>query len=236
MKDRCLRHAAAVLGFVICSCQAYVGTWYADRDGNVHTHTRYWQVKPWITSDDDFVGPNGERPREQSARVPGFSGVGAEQQGPDWCWAASIQMVLDHAGIRASQREIVGKIFPDYKRRGSASVSEGRILDALNQFAQDRYGFTHRLTPVALQANPWNNYLLITTLQGGYPVIAGLVKPRDNFGHVVVVYKVRFRQGGMNQVGISEVSYYDPNDGLSDTLSGREFAQLLRFAIATNVN
>lgn len=234
MAKRAVSVAISVISATLAGCQAYVGTYTVGPDGTVRTNTRYWQARPWITSDED-LGGDGRLPREQTVHVSGFSGVGAEQQRPDWCWAAAIHMVLDHAGISASQREIVRTIFPDYERRGYASASQGRILDALNRFVYDRSGQTRRLYPVALQANPWNNYQFITTIDGGYPVIAGLKKGTDSFGHIVVVYEVSFRQFDQYQVGISEVSFYDPFDGSTDMLTGREFSERLSFAIATNV-
>lgn len=220
---------------LVAGCQAHCVTWRTGLDGTTHTTTRYWQVRPWITSDEKFVDENGRRPREETVSVSGFDGVGAEQQAPDWCWAAAVQMVLDHAGISVSQREIVQTIFPDYKSRGYTSASQGRILDALNRYARDRYGFTRRLYPVTLLANPWNNYQFVTTINSGYPVLAGLKKTTDSFGHIVVVYEVSYRQFYANQIGISEVSFYDPYDGSIDTLSGTEFSERLAFAIATNV-
>jgi Papain-like cysteine protease AvrRpt2 len=225
---------APALCVILAACQAYWGTYTVNPDGTVRTNTRYWQARPWITSDED-LGGDGPLPREQTVYVSGFNGVGAEQQRPDWCWAAAINMVLDHAGISASQREIVRTIFPDYERRGYASATQGRILDALNRFVYDRTGATRRLYPVALQANQWNNYQFITTIDAGYPVIAGMKKSTDGFGHIVVVHEVSFRQFDQYQAGISEVSFYDPYDGSTDTLSGREFAEQLSFAIATNV-
>ena len=224
----------SAISVAVVGCQAHWGTYTVAPDGTVRTNTRYWQARPWITSDED-LGGDGRLPREQTVYVSRFSGVGAEQQRPDWCWAAAVHMVLDHAGISASQREIVRTIFPDYERRGYASATQGRILDALNRFVYDRTGMARRLYPVALQANPWNNYQFITTINAGYPVLAGLKKTTDGFGHIVVVHEVSFRQFEHNQIGISEVSFYDPYDGSTDTLSGREFAERLSFAIATNV-
>ena len=46
-------------------------------------------------------------------RTVDFNFVAAAQQQSEWCWAASIQMILNYYGIPATQQEIVTRTYAD---------------------------------------------------------------------------------------------------------------------------
>jgi len=111
----------------------------------------------------------------------------AAQRNSQWCWAASIQMVLNHWGIGIDQADIVARSYgtdprgrlPDWN--GSAEL----ITANLNNWSVDRSG---RVYTVAAEVGvgPPDPRRLMQELDQGNPVIVGY-KTSPSTGHAVVI-------------------------------------------------
>lgn len=101
--------------------------------------------------------------------------VAAAQQNSQWCWAASIQMVLNYYGVNINQSQIVARSYgvgptgqlPDWP--GSFQT----ITNNLNNWSVDNNG-----TP----------YIVTARLGGGAPTPAILLEELNNQRPVIVAY------------------------------------------------
>lgn len=62
---------------------------------------------------------------------------GGRQRQQNWCWAATVQMVLNYHGLYVSQEQIVGRIFGNLVDRPG---QPHEILEALSGWAPDIRG------------------------------------------------------------------------------------------------
>lgn len=116
-----------------------------------------------------------------------FNASYAEQESPHWCWAASIQMVLDYYGVVVLQEQIVGRSFgldprgrlPDF------SVSSRLITANLNGSSVDLTGRRYQVQAKFSEGLP-RARVLLDELDAYSPVLLAY-RNRANSGHVVVV-------------------------------------------------
>ncbi len=66
-----------------------------------------------------------------------FQSVAASQAKDEWCWAASIQMVLNWHGVAVKQKDVVQRI---YGKTIDAAATEGAVTEALSGTAYTRSG------------------------------------------------------------------------------------------------
>ena len=118
------------------------------------------------------------------------------QQKPQWCWAASIQMVLKYYGVNLSQKQIVRRTYgqtngelPDW----AASIET--IHKNLNHKGVDLDG-RHYIVNAQVGMGAPDPMLLISELSHKRPIVIGY--HADIGGHVVL---------------ITAVSYYESNRG-----------------------
>jgi hypothetical protein len=118
------------------------------------------------------------------------------QQKPQWCWAASIQMVMNYYGVDIDQKQIVKRTYgvsngelPDW----AASIET--IHKNLNYKGVDNQGKMY-IVNAQVGLNAPDPILLIEELSHKRPVVIGY---KANFGGHVVL--------------ITAVSYYESNKG-----------------------
>lgn len=132
---------------------------------------------------------------ESSNGAPTLIGIPSEaldvtyssQRNSMWCWAASIQMVLQYHGIRTVQQDIVARTFgPD--AQGNLPNKPGdlkNITANLNNFNVDRAGTTYQVESIFGEGAPPVS-LLLDEMDRREPLIIGY-RSGPNMGHAVVV-------------------------------------------------
>ncbi len=113
------------------------------------------------------------------------------QRASQWCWAASIEAVLNYYGYNITQEDIV------YQTWGNIRNMPGTyrdILSALNKTYVDRDGYrftvraeTYSANPISASNDLANDYPLIIGTQGHAMVLTALEYDRDQFGRGSVV-------------------------------------------------
>jgi len=133
--------------------------------------------------------------------IPGskFNYVSATQEKAHWCWAASIQMVLNYYQIDISQKQIVertyGKNMHGELPNWAASIST--IHSNLNNWSVDNKGKTYIVNAQFGKGTP-EPFFLIEELSQNRPVIIGY--QTDMGGHAVVVTALSYYEGNLGPV------------------------------------
>lgn len=122
----------------------------------------------------------------------------ANQRNSQWCWAASIQMVLNGYGVRIQQEQIVARTYgaDPYGRLPNWPGSFQAIHRNLNNWGIDNSGRRYRVS-ASIGLGPPTPSILVNELSNGRPVIIGY-RSGANSGHAVVV---------------TALSYYDSWNG-----------------------
>jgi hypothetical protein len=156
--------------------------------------------------------------------------VAAQQRSPNWCWAASIQMVLSTKGIRVDQADVVRQT---YGQLVDAPGDADAIINRLSGWFQTRSGNVLLVTSVV--PGPLQEGLLYSYLKNQSPLILGFSNPGMNVGHAVVVTAAIFR---MSDVGLEllEVVVRDPWPDFAGqkgkrTLTREEFANAIFYCV-----
>jgi hypothetical protein len=142
--------------------------------------------------------------------IPGakLNYISATQEKAQWCWAASIQMVLNYYNIDISQRQIVERTYgkdmfgdlPDW----AASIQT--IHSNLNNWSIDNKGKKYIVNAQFGLGAP-EPFFLIEELSQQRPVIIGY---QSEFGgHTVVVTAISYYEGAMGPV-IRSIVVRDP--------------------------
>jgi len=125
------------------------------------------------------------------------------QRCPEWCWAASCQMILNFHGLYVSQEQIVNRIF------GSLSCQGGtpeEILTALTGWAPDYRG---RASEIYSQHYITNPAELVRNLAYRWPLLVCL-RNEDGSGHAEVMTAVYYSVDQYNNPIIDKVILRDP--------------------------
>jgi len=138
-----------------------------------------------------------------------FDAVYAEQENSEWCWAASIQMILNYYGINISQAEIVARSYgvsptgdlPDWS--GSWDV----ITANLNNWSIDDNG-THYVVSAAMGTGPPPPALLVSELSSQRPVLVAYMSSPQT-GHAVVATAVSYAPSMMGPI-VASIIVRDP--------------------------
>lgn len=115
-------------------------------------------------------------PREQ------FNYVASSQRNTQWCWAASIQMVLNYYGVNISQEDVVQR---SYGAQVNQPANEAVITANLNNWNVDKSGQQYVVQASLNWGAPTPLYL-VNELANGHPVMIGLNNPGGG-GHAVVI-------------------------------------------------
>jgi hypothetical protein len=111
----------------------------------------------------------------------------------NWCWAASVQMVLNMAHIPVSQGEIVRRTFGRQENLPATGRQMMQALDGWSAIANGK-----RVLIRAFIEPSYDQILLDLYLN--YPVIL-ILKFGDRIGHAVVITAARYKvSGGKKQI------------------------------------
>jgi Papain-like cysteine protease AvrRpt2 len=129
-------------------------------------------------------------PNYFSAGIPSISfysvaEISGRQRCPEWCWAASCQMVLNFHGLYVTQEQVVNKIY------GSLECQPGtdeEILAALTGWAPDARG---RYSEIYSEAGLISPVDIVRNLSYQWPLIVALNNP-DGSGHAEVMTGVYY--------------------------------------------
>ena len=144
--------------------------------------TTHWALAQY------YPGPPPPPP-QQYVGIPSqqMNYFAASQQNSQWCWAASIQMVLNYYGINISQQQIVARTYgvaPNGQLPNWAGSFQA-ITANLNNWNVDNKG--HPYTVMAsLNWGAPTPAVLLQELSHGRPVIIGY-RSGPNSGHAVVI-------------------------------------------------
>lgn len=167
------------------------------------------------------IQPNGERIVSRPGdvidlEVKDFSPYKAKQQSTDWCWAACLQMLINHRDIMLSQSDIVSQLkgrivydtaSPDEIQKYLSNAY--KLKDGTSWKANTRY-FPKMINPDVM-------FRMLGVTKRPLLVSVRLEDDEDT-QHLVVVFKTSFRAGGP----VQSITIYDPNDGSESTLSWKE--------------
>ena len=125
------------------------------------------------------------------------------QKCPEWCWAASCQMILNYHGLYVSQDQIVNKIF------GSLECQAGSpddILNALTGWAPDVRG---RFSEVYSEAGISSPAEIVRNLIYKWPLLVCLSNG-DGTGHAEVMTGIYYSVDAYNNPIVDKVVLRDP--------------------------
>lgn len=154
--------------------------------------------QPW---QGDPAAVQGQQPQQpwqgaQPAGMPGVQYVGirrenfdfdySAQRNSQWCWAASIQMVLAYYGVKVSQEAIVARTFGQgFNGQLPNNPGDARVITAnLNTWNVDENGQRYHVVAQFGQGAP-PPQLLLQEMAQQHPVILGVVRGPSG-GHAMV--------------------------------------------------
>ncbi len=110
----------------------------------------------------------------------------SSQKNSQWCWAASIQMVLNYYGVKISQEQIVARTYgtDPYGRLPNWAGSFEAITANLNNWGVDNSGREYKVR-ASLNWGAPTPAVLLRELSKKRPVIVGYRGPQG--GHAVVI-------------------------------------------------
>jgi len=103
----------------------------------------------------------------------------------NWCWAASVQMVLNLAHIPVTQEQIVKRVFGRQENMPATAVQIMKAIDGWSSIYDGK-----KVVVTAFIEPSFDQILLDLYLN--YPVILAL-KLGDKIGHAVVITAAKFR-------------------------------------------
>lgn len=131
-----------------------------------------------------------------SAQAPQYVGIpsanfnffAASQQADEWCWAASIQMILNYYSIPIAQSQIVQRVYGAVVNQPG---SDAAINASLNGWAINVQGAPHIVRSVVAQGLP-APVVLLDQLNRGRPILLTFITG-PNSGHAVVITAASYR-------------------------------------------
>ncbi|MBP9104542.1 MAG: C39 family peptidase [Chitinophagaceae bacterium] len=142
-------------------------------------------------------------------KTENFNYYASSQRNSNWCWAASIQMILNYYGVNITQEQIVEKSYgkstngnlPNWT--GSFNV----ITSNLNKLSADNDGEKYKVAATISYGAPTPAYL-IQELSAQHPVLIGYQTSATS-GHAVVVTACSYTQGAYGPI-IQSIVVRDP--------------------------
>jgi hypothetical protein len=137
--------------------------------------------------------------------VPSFRASVATQQTQVWCWAACIEMVINHnLGSRVvSQQEIVTRNYG--APVALPAMSWAQIWANLNILVPNPNGFDYQLSAVSVNG-PLDGATAERELKAGRPFLVGV----NGQSHVVTCYGAKIRTGPGGAKSIEAIHLFDP--------------------------
>ena len=137
-----------------------------------------------------FLGARENSARTQALRyvgIPSWRFFPSAQRNTQWCWAASIQMVLNHWGIYIEQADIVSRSYgiDPHGNLPNLPAPDDLITANLNNWSIDRFGRPYVVTADYRRGAP-HAPRLMEELERGHPVIVAY-RSGVLTGHAVVV-------------------------------------------------
>jgi hypothetical protein len=172
------------------------------------------------------IGPNlfvAGVPSEQFEFFAAPAQAGRQRQS-NWCWAASIQMLLNYHGLFVNQEQIVQRI---YGAQVDFPADPPQILAALSGWAPDTRG---RYSAIYASPYTFSGSQLVQDLAYRWPIIVGLRNPGGG-GHAVVLTAVYYSVDQWNNPLFQSVVIRDPwpTNPSKQQLSWFEFQQRVMF-------
>lgn len=163
---------------------------------------------PVAVADLQQLGPNLFVAGVPSAQFEFF--VAPEQNGrqrqTNWCWAASVQMVLNYHGLFVSQEQIVQRI---YGAQVDQPAQPAQILEALSGWAPDARG---RYSAIYASPYTFSGSQIVQDLAYRWPIIVGL-RNANGGGHALVLTAVYYSVDQWNNPIFQSVVLRDPWPG-----------------------
>ncbi|MBB5337832.1 C39 family peptidase [Tunturiibacter gelidoferens] len=123
-------------------------------------------------------------------RTVDFNFAAAAQQQNEWCWAASIQMILNYYGIPATQQEIVTRT---YGIPVDQPGSDAAINSALNGWGRTVAGEIRTIHSATGNGLP-TPAILLRELAEQHPILVAFATG-PNSGHAVVITAASYING-----------------------------------------
>ena len=109
----------------------------------------------------------------------------AKQEEDNWCWAASISMVLHYQGISVTQKAIVEKALGFSANRPASCDIMIRAANGWQKAGK---------TLSAFEENDLSPKNIIDILANKYPLVVGMNMPNQNVGHAYVLTAIHFTE------------------------------------------
>lgn len=139
-----------------------------------------------------------------------FNFASVVQLHTDWCWAASVQMVLNWYNIPIQQTDVVMRI---YGRLVDAAASEDEIAVALSGTAYDRRNHMVHLASVRRRGSP-SSGLVVTELGERHPLLVTF-RSTHTMLHAVVLTSAEYFSDGQG-IHLTALTFRDPNPTFQD--------------------
>ena len=159
----------------------------------------------------------------------------AAQRNSQWCWAASIQMVLNYYGVAIRQEQIVARTYGT-NQYGSLPDWPGSfpaITANLNNWSVDNRGRSYSVM-ASLNWGAPPPVILVQELSQRRPIIVGYSSGPNNSGHAIVVTGAVFTMSPQGPI-IHSVIARDPWPSESNSANsgrveyaGAQIASLMR--------
>lgn len=139
-----------------------------------------------------FPPPNYQQPQYVGISSAQMNYIASAQNNSQWCWAASIQMVLNYYGVSISQEQIVARTYgvDPYGNLPNWAGSFQAITANLNNWNVDNFGRRYSVMASLNRGAP-TPAVLLQELSQGRPVIVGY-SSGPNSGHAVVITAVSY--------------------------------------------
>ena len=156
------------------------------------------------------IGPNlywVGIPTEEFNSIQARSMNAGKQMQSNWCWAASIQMVLNYHGLFTDQIHIVKRLYGHTLQNGTAT--EDQILMSLSNWSQFQQGKSYK---VIAESGPSSVHAIVQELANKWPLIVG-VKTLEG-GHALVLTGIIYQVTPSGELQPRSVELRDPWPGI----------------------
>jgi len=150
-----------------------------------------------------------------------FNFVSAAQLKNEWCWAASVQMVLNWYNIPITQSDVVDRI---YGKPVDEAASEDAIAVALSGAELDRDHQKVLVRAKRIRGAP-PTQLLVEELSQQHPVLI-TVRSSQTTLHAVVLTSAEYERTAQGHIHVTSLTLRDPNPNIK----GRRTASAIRIA------
>jgi len=180
-----------------------------------------------VAADFDQLGPNLYIVGVPSEQFDFYASpdIDGRQRQSNWCWAASIQMVLNYHGLVVEQEEIVQRVYGSQIDR---PAQPAQIMAALSGWAPDLRG---AYSAVQASQYTFSDSQIVQDLAARWPLIVGLRNPDGNGGHAVVLTAVTYSVDAYNNPLFHHFTIRDPWPGnpSKQDLTYQDFRDRLSF-------